>query len=153
MRHFRGLPIRCGFSGESLANLAFRSSGYTMQGGVRDFLRREGWPFVISCGLVYVTFIIQLLGITFTDQDYNPIIRPAPPAWRFVGEMGLDISTLAPLLGIFAVYLVRTPVAYETVPTNRRFVWALALVSVLLSFAEFWLSWNGHPIWLRGFVG
>ena len=139
--------------GQGLANLGFALSGNTMQGGVRDFLRREGWPFIISCGLVYLTFIIQLLGITFTDQDSNPIIRPAPPAWRFVGEMGLDISTLAPLLGIFAVYLVRTPVAYESLPTNRRFVWALALVSVLLSFAEFWLSWNGHPTWLRGFVG
>lgn len=124
-----------------------------MQETVKAFLRREGWPFVISCGLVYLTFIIQVLGFTFTDQNYNPIIRPAPPAWRFLGEVGLDISTLAPLLGIFVVYLARSPVADDPIPPRRRFVWAVALVSVVLSFAEFWLSWNGHPTWLRGFVG
>jgi hypothetical protein len=120
---------------------------------VRDFLRREGWPFVISCGLVYVVFVIQLLGISLTDSNLNPIIRPAPLAWRFVGELGLDLSTLAPLLAICALYIARTPVTYETPPSNRNFVWAVAGLSFLLSFAEFWWSWNGHATWLRGFVG
>ena len=124
-----------------------------MQGVVRDFLRREGWPFVISCGLVFVAFVIQILGISFTDHNLNPIIRPAPPAWRFLGEVGLDISTLAPLLGAFALYVVLSPVAYETMPPKRRLVWTIALISFLLAFAEFWWSWSGQPTWLRGFVG
>lgn len=121
-------------------------------GPFRSFLLREGWPFVISAGLIYLTFVIQLFGFVFTDPDFDPIVRPAPPAWRFVGEMGLDMSTLAPLLGIFILYIIRTPVAYETVPAKRRFVWTIALVSLILALAEFWLSWNGHPIWLRGYV-
>jgi hypothetical protein len=121
-------------------------------GPFRSFLLREGWPFVLSVGLVYVTFLIQLLGFAFTNPDFDPIVRPAPPAWRFIGEMGLDMSTLAPLLGLFVIYIIRTPVAYETVPAERRFVWGVALVSLILAFAEFWLSWNGHPTWLRGYV-
>jgi hypothetical protein len=124
-----------------------------MRGGVRDFLEREGWPFVISCGLVYIAFLIQLVGIAATDENLNPIIRPAPPAWRFLGEVGLDLSTLAPLLGIFSIYVVRSPFTYEAVPAKRRFVWGMALASALLAFAEFYWSWSGHPTWLRGFVG
>ena len=121
-------------------------------GRVKTFLEREGWPFVISCGLVYLTFAIQLFGFVCTNPNFDPVVRPAPPAWRFIGEMGLDMSTLAPLLGLFVLYIIRMPGAYETMPTKRRFVWSVALVSLILSFAEFWLSWNGHPTWLRGYV-
>lgn len=114
---------------------------------------REGWPFVISCALIYLTISIQILGFACTDGNFHSIFRPAPSAWSFVGEMGLDLSTLAPLLGLFVVYIVRTPVAYETVPTRRRFVWSVAIVSLALSLLSCWLSWNGHPNWLRGYVG
>jgi hypothetical protein len=124
-----------------------------MQGSVKDFIRREGWTFVIACGLVYAVFLIQLIGISLTDENLNPVIRPAPPAWRFVGEIGFDLSTLAPFLSLAAVYIIRTPVAYETVPAKRRVVWTVALIALVLSLAEFWWSWNGHPTWLRGFLG
>lgn len=121
-------------------------------GPVKAFIQREGWPFVVSCGLVYLTLAIQLFGFVCTVPDLDPIVRPAPPAWRFIGEMGLDMSTLAPLLGLFVLYILRMPGAYETVPKKRRFVWTMALVSLILAFAEFWLSWNGNPTWLRGYV-
>ncbi len=124
-----------------------------MSSSLKNFLEREGWPFCYLCSLVYVAFLIQLVGIASTDQNLNPIIRPAPPAWRFLGEVGLDLSTLAPLLGIFSIYVVRSPFTYEAVPARRRFVWGMALASVLLAFAEFYWSWSGHPTWLRGFVG
>jgi hypothetical protein len=120
---------------------------------VWPLLIREGWPFVISCGLIYFSLAIQILGFACTDQNFHSIFRPAPAAWSFIGEMGLDLSTLAPLLGLFVVYIVRTPVAYETLPARRRFVWTVAMVSLVLAFLSCWLSWNGHPTWLRGFVG
>jgi hypothetical protein len=56
-------------------------------------------------------------------------------------------------LSLAAVYIIRTPVAYETVPAKRRVVWTVALIALVLSLAEFWWSWNGHPTWLRGFLG
>jgi hypothetical protein len=126
-----------------------------MQGTAKDFIRREGWPFVISCGLVYVVFLMQLLGISLANDSINLhlVTRPVPAAWRFVGEIAFDLSTLAPFLALSAVYIIRTAVAYETMPARRRFVWAVALISLILSFAEFWWSWSGHPTWLRGFLG
>ena len=117
-----------------------------MQDALKEFIRREGWTFVIACGLVYAVFLIQLVGVSLTDDDLRPIISPAPRAWRFVGEVGFDLSTLAPFLSLAAVYIVRTPVAYETVPAKRRVVWTLALIALVLSFAEFWWSseWPSH---------
>ena len=123
------------------------------QSAVWPLLIREGWPFIISCVLIYLSVAIQILGFACTDENFHSIFRPAPSAWRLIGEMGLDLSTLAPLLGLFVLYIVRTPVAYETLPTRRRLAWSTAIVSLCLSLLSCWLSWNGHPTWLRGFVG
>jgi hypothetical protein len=116
-------------------------------------LIREGWPFIISSALIYVSLAIQILGFACTDENFHSIFRPAPAAWRFIGEMGLDLSTLTPLLGLFVLYIVRTPVAYDAVPTRRRLAWTVALISLGVALLSCWLSWNGHPTWLRGFVG
>jgi hypothetical protein len=124
-----------------------------MAPSAKDFLRREGWPFVIACTLVYMGFLIQVTGISLTDKDLRPVIRDAPFYWRYIGKFGLDLSTIAPFLSIAALYIALTPVAYETPDKNRNFLWGIVVVAVLLSFVEFYWTWSAAATWLRGFLG
>lgn len=120
---------------------------------VRSFLQREGWPLVIACALVYIAFVIQVAGVSLTDRDSNPLIRDAPFYFRYIGQFGLDVSAMSPFLSIGALYIVLTPVAYETAPTKRNFLWGIVVAAVLLSFVEFFWTWNAPASWLRGYLG
>jgi len=120
---------------------------------IKTLLYREGWPLTVSCGLVYLGFAIQLLGVCMGFGLF-PLLRPAPSSfWRAVGEFNFNLTTISPLLALFALHLFRTPLGYETAPGKRPFALRIVVTALLVSFLEFWWSWNGHPGWLRGFVG
>jgi hypothetical protein len=120
---------------------------------IKTMLHREGWPLTVSCGLVYLGFAIQLLGICLAAGLF-PLLRPAPPSlWRYVGEFDFNLTTISPLLALFALHVLRAPTAYEEVPGKRQFAWRVVITTLIVSFLEFWWSWSGHPGWLRGFVG
>ncbi|MGD0963510.1 MAG: hypothetical protein ABSA57_06365 [Candidatus Acidiferrales bacterium] len=120
---------------------------------IKTLLYREGWPLTVSCGLVYLGFAIQLLGMCLA-VGLLPLLKPAPSFfWRYVAEFDFNLTTISPLLSLFALHILRTPVAYESAVGKRRFAWRVVGTALLVSFFEFWWSWNGHPGWLRGFVG
>jgi hypothetical protein len=120
---------------------------------LKILLQREGWQFLLACALVYLGFSVQLLGIGLSIGLF-PLLRPSPsPFWKAVGEFGFNLTTISPLLALFALHILRSAVAYETAPGKRPFAWRFVLATLAVSFLEFWWSWNGHPVWLRGFVG
>jgi hypothetical protein len=119
---------------------------------IKTLLYREGWPLTVSCGLVFLGFAIQVLGLCLALGLF-PLLRPEPSEfWRTVGEFDFNLTTISPLLALFALHVLRSPVAYESPATKRPFAWRIVLTALLIAFLEFWWSWSGHPLWLRGFV-
>lgn len=55
------------------------------------------------CGLVYLGFAIQILGISLTDENLHARIVPTPSLLKFVGYVGIAISPIAPVLAIAAL--------------------------------------------------
>ena len=119
---------------------------------IKTLLHREGWPLAVSCGLVYLGFAIQLLGILMAF-DLLPLLRQAPLMWHYVGEFGFNLSTLSPLLALFALHILKSPVAYESSPGRRQMAWMVVGSALFVSMIEFYWSWNGHAEWLRGYLG
>jgi hypothetical protein len=118
----------------------------------KTLLYREGWPLTVSCGLVFLGFAVQLLGLGL-DIGLFPSLSPEPsPLLRTIGEFDFNLTTISPLLSLFALHILRNPVAYESAVGKRPFAWRVVVTALLLSFFEFWWSWSGHPAWLRGFV-
>jgi hypothetical protein len=119
---------------------------------IKTLLYREGWPLTISCGLVFLGFGIQVLGLCLALGLF-PLLRPEPSSfWRYVGEFDFNLTTISPLLSLFALHILRSPVAYESAVGKRPFAWKVVVTALLVSFFEFWWSWSNHPVWLRGFV-
>ena len=85
--------------------------------------------------------------------DLFPLLKSAPIFLHYLGEFGFNLSTLSPVLALFALHILRSPVAYESAPGRRQFAWRVVGSALLLSLVEFYWSWNGHAGWLRGYVG
>jgi hypothetical protein len=101
----------------------------------------------ILCGVVLVGFLIQLVGISLTDGNLDPLISPMPPILKSVGYTGIAISFFAPCLSIGAVVTFRKA-------TYRPVVgWMAIVLSVILSLLEFLWTSGGHPTWFQGFAG
>ena len=100
---------------------------------LKILLQREGWQFLLACALVYLGFSVQLLGIGLSIGLFPPL-RPSPsPFWKAVGEFGFNLTTISPLLALFALHILRSAVAYETAPGKRPFAWRLVLATLAVS--------------------
>ncbi len=109
---------------------------------IKTLLYREGWPLTVSCGLVYLGFGIQVLGLCLALGLF-PLLRPEPSSfWRYVRRIRLQShDDLAPL-SLFALHILRSPVAYESAVGKRPFAWKVVVTALLVSFFEFWWSWR-----------
>jgi hypothetical protein len=107
----------------------------------------------IFCGVVFLGFAIQVVGISMTDRNLKPLIVPAPALWRFVGNIGFGVSSAAPFLSMAALIKVKSAVKSIAGAGERKFIWTIVMLAVLLSLAEWLWSWGGHPTWYQGFSG
>jgi uncharacterized membrane protein len=107
----------------------------------------------VFCGIVFLGFAIQVLGIALTDKNLHPLIAPTPLPLRFAGNLGLGISLAAPFLSIGAMIKVRSEVKTTPKMGGRVFIWTMVILAILLSFAEALWSCGGHPSWYQGFSG
>jgi hypothetical protein len=95
---------------------------------------------------------IQVLGISLTDKNLHPQIAPTPSVLKYVGYLGFVISFLSPYLALRALLAGRSDIATTNSPVERKFVWLLVILALLLSLPEWLWSCGGHPTWYRGFA-
>jgi hypothetical protein len=107
----------------------------------------------LFCGVVFLGFAIQVVGISMTDRNLDPLIVPAPALLRFAGNIGFGISFAAPFLSMAALIRVKADVKTIARAGERRFIWSMVILAILLSFAEWLWSCGGHPTWYQGFSG
>lgn len=107
----------------------------------------------IFCGVVFLGFAIQVVGITMTDKNLEPLIVPAPALLRFAGNIGFGISFAAPFLSLAALIKAKSDVKTITTTGERRIIWTLVILAILLSLMEWLWSCGGHPTWYQGFSG
>jgi hypothetical protein len=107
----------------------------------------------IFCGVVFLGFAIQVVGITMTDKNLEPLIVPAPALLRFAGNIGFGISFAAPFLSLAALIKVKSDVKTIATTGERRIIWTLVILAILLSLMEWLWSCSGHPTWYQGFSG
>jgi len=108
------------------------------------------WTYVLA-GIVFLGAAIQILGISLTDKNFRPVIIPAPAPFRIVGYVGIFIAFLAPLFAIAACVVANFEEKKTTSTVERKVIWFVAILAVLLSILEF--LWTNHPVWLNGFQG
>jgi hypothetical protein len=102
---------------------------------------------------VFLGLGIQVLGISLTDRNLHPIIVPTPSVLKYVGYLGLGISFVAPFLSLAALMRVRSDVKQTISIVERKFIWVVVVLAVLLSLPEWLWSCSGHPTWYMGFAG
>jgi hypothetical protein len=95
---------------------------------------------------------IQVLGISLTDKNLHPIMAPTPSVLKYVGNLGFVISFLSPYLALRALMTVRSDIATTNNPVERKFIWLLVILALLLSLPESLWSCGGHPTWYMGFA-
>jgi hypothetical protein len=107
----------------------------------------------VLCGLVYLGLAIEILGISLTDENLHARTVPTPPLLKFVGYVGLAISSIAPVLAIAAV--ASAPSSIRRIPSvaTKALLWIIVVAGALVSFGEFLWSCSGHPTWYMGFAG
>ena len=110
------------------------------------------WSFILS-SLVFLGLGIQILGISLTDANLNPTIVPTPSVLKFVGYIGLGISFVAPFLSFAALMRVRSDVKRASSAVERKFIWTVVVLAVLMSLPEWLWSCGGHPTWYMGLAG
>jgi hypothetical protein len=110
------------------------------------------WSYLLS-GLVFLGFAIQILGISLTDRNLHPVIVSIPLILRVVGNLGLGISFAAPFLSLAALAKAPSEIKKTATPAERRFIWIIVILAVLLSLPEWLWSCGGHPTWYMGFAG
>jgi len=102
-------------------------------------------------GLVLLGLAIQIAGVLLTDQNWVPIFKPNV-GLKLIGVVGLVITTLAPVLSLFGLNLLRKQASRIANPALRVCMWVGAVVLVLVSFGEFLWSCSGHPTWFMAFA-
>lgn len=110
------------------------------------------WVVLTLCGLVFLGLAIQVTGALLSPH-LRALISPAPLALKVVGNLGLVISSLSPVLSFIALRAVRPSVRHLDNPVAREVVWLIVLFAVVLSIPEWFWSCNGHPTWFQGYVG
>jgi len=100
--------------------------------------------------LVFLGFVIQIAGISLTDEYLRPVLKPSR-IWGFVEAVGIGITFFAPFISLGALSMVRSGAAQIARSSKRILVWTLAIFAVVLSFAEFIWSCGGHPTWIQGY--
>ena len=114
--------------------------------------KRIRWPYAL-CGLAYLGFAIQLIGVSLTDQNYHARLNPVPIALQLIGYAGLAISAVAPFLTLAALTRITFTTKSEASPLKKGLTWAIVILAVCISFMEFLWSCSGHPTWYMGFAG
>jgi hypothetical protein len=109
------------------------------------------WSYVLS-SLVFLGLGIQVLGISLTDRNLHPIIVPTPSVLKYVGNLGFVTSFLSPYLALRALMEVRSDVARTNSTVERKFIWVVVVLALLLSIPEWLWSCGGHPTWYMGFA-
>jgi len=110
------------------------------------------WSYILS-SVVFLGLGIQVLGISLTDRNLHPIIVPTPPVLKYLGDLGLGISFASPFLSLAALLRVRSDVKQTNSTVERKFIWVVVVLALLLSLPEWLWSCGGHPTWYQGFTG
>jgi hypothetical protein len=106
----------------------------------------------VLCAAVFLGFGIQLIGISLTDNNLNPLISPAPQALKLVGYAGIAISFFAPLLSLGSLVSLFRASKRSNTPLPRKFVGTIVLAFVVSVLEWFW-TMSGHPTWFQGYAG
>ena len=114
--------------------------------------RHFRWSYILS-SLVFLGLGIQVLGISLTDKNLHPIIVPTPLVLKYVGYLGLGNSFVSPFLSLAALSRVQSDVKQTSTTVERRFIWVVVVLALLLSLPEWLWSCGGHPTWYMGFAG
>jgi hypothetical protein len=104
----------------------------------------------LLCGLVYLGFGMEILGILLTDKSLNPLLRPHR-FFLIVEISTLALTMLSPGLALGALTLVSSAAREITSPAGRIVIWIVVLVGFLVSMAEGMWTCSGHPIWIQGY--
>ena len=106
----------------------------------------------ILCGIVYLGFGLEILGILLTDKRLAPLLQPH----AFLGYLGnatIALTVLAPFPALLALARVRSA-SRETESAGLRFLmWFVVVLGVFVSLAESMWTCSGHPTWIQGFPG
>jgi len=103
--------------------------------------------------MVYFGFAIQILGISLTDKNLEPLIKPTPLLLRLLGDVGVGISMLAPLLALVAMAKIGPVIKNAATPAKKALIWVIVILAVVISLMECLWSCSGHPTWYQGFAG
>jgi hypothetical protein len=107
----------------------------------------------ILSALVFLGFLIQLVGISLTDENLSPRIVPVPLILTAAGFVGILISVLAPALSGVALLMVKSASRNDPLQSAPTRVWGIVGVAGVVSLFEFLWTCGGHPTWFQGFVG
>jgi hypothetical protein len=104
----------------------------------------------LLCGLVYLGFGMEILGILLTDKRLNPLLKPHR-FFLIVEITTLALTLLSPGLALGALTLVSSAAREITSPAGRIVIWIVVLVGFLVSMAEGMWTCSGHPTWIQGY--
>jgi len=106
----------------------------------------------ILCGLVYIGFVLEILGFLVTGKNFQPLFRPHP-FWTYLEGATIVLTVLSPLVALLALAKVRSATREITSAPVRSLIWFAVVFGVVVSLAESMWTCGGHPTWIRGFPG
>ena len=106
----------------------------------------------LLCGLVFMGFAIEIVGISNTDGQLHPIHKFGSfPLW--LGISAVLLTVLSPALALCSFIFIRTAASESKTPGFKFLLWATVILAVLVALAESMWSCSGHPTWIEGYGG
>src|ERR671925_898911 len=107
---------------------------------------------IVLCAIVFAGALIQIVGISNTDNALQPKVRMNPLV-SLIGDAGIFLTAFSPVLSLSPLSKACAAARQGNSQSVVILVWVTVILAVLFSFAECMWTCGGHPTWYQGYLG